>query len=147
MENNFQNLPIDVLIIIYQKLNPIEAKSLSMVNKIFLKLYKYIKTFNNYLPIKNNFINLKKQITIGNRFLIINNEVLKIINILEFCPPGFNLIFNNGYILQIQENYCNIFNYKKFNKKININQIYLIIKSKFQYKLKPIKFRSYFLGT
>jgi hypothetical protein len=144
MENNFQNLPIDILIIICQKLNPIEAKTLSMVNNKFLNLYKYIKMFNEYLPIKNNLENIKKQITQGYRYLIVNNEVLKIINILEFYPPGFNLILDNGYILQIKYNYCNIFNYKKFNKKININQIYLITNSKFKYKMKPIKFHSYY---
>lgn len=147
MENNLENLPNDILIIIFQKLNPTEAKYLSLTNKNLLLTYKYIKSFNDYLPLQNNLLNFKKKITLGYRYIVINNEILKIINILEFCPPGFNLMLENGYILQIQKNNCNIFNYKKYNKKVEIKEIYLITESKFKYKIKPIIFRSYFLST
>tara|TARA_Y200000002_G_C22592163_1_gene625718 strand:- start:76 stop:516 length:441 start_codon:yes stop_codon:yes gene_type:complete len=141
--NNLNKLPEDILNIIFFKLTPIEAYNLSKVSKIFYKIFHNLKQHNKYIRLDLN--NFKKEITLGNRYLEINNHIYKIINIISYFPPSYNIIFYNGYILNVNENRINLFNYKKFNILICKEDVKLITNSKFKNKINSIKISKYSL--
>jgi|TARA_B110000261_G_C13080229_1_gene355654 hypothetical protein len=136
-------LPHDILYIIFSKLDPIEANNLSNTCKILKDTYNYLEKYNKYINIYNHNI-LKNKIKNGYRYLQINNKNYKIINIIQYYEPYFNIIFTNGNILHISEDKINLFNYKKFNKKIKRKNIKLITESKFNYKIKSINLNKYY---
>ena len=136
----------DILNIIFLKLTPIDAQTLSQTCKSLKIIYDNLYKFNQYIPlINNNKVSniLKNEIQKGYRYIEINNKVFKIINILEYFTTGFNIILINGFIIGITENYIKITGYKNIEKIINIENIKLIKKSKFNYKLKPICISKY----
>jgi len=136
----------DILNIIFLKLTPIEAQTLSQTCKSLKIIYNYLYKFNQYIPLQNNTKAtniLKNEIQKGYRYIEINNKVFKIINILEYFTTGFNIILINGFIIGITQNYIKITEYKNIEKIINIENIKLIKKSKFNYKLKPISISKY----
>jgi hypothetical protein len=138
----------DILNIIFLKLTPIEAQTLSQTCKSLKIIYNNLYKFNQYIPLNNNteVSNiLKNEIQKGYRYIEINNKVFKIINILEYLSFGFNIVLTNGFIIGITENYIKITGYKNIEKTIDIENIKLIKKSKFNYKLKPIRISKYYL--
>lgn len=139
--DNFNNLPNDMLNIIYSKLTPSEAGNLSKVSKKLYLIYQNLKKFNKYINLDLELF--KKEITLGNRYLEINNNIYKIINLISYFPPSYNIILHNGYILNIYDKRINLFNYKKFNKKIHKENIKLIINSKFKNKINSITVSKY----
>ena len=136
-------LPHDILYIIFSKLDPIESKNLANTCRILKESYKYLEKYNKYINIYNHDL-LKEQIQNGYRFIKINNQIYKSINIIQYCQPYFNIIFTNGNILHISDDKINLFNYKKFNKKIKKKNIKLITESKFNHKIKSINVNKYY---
>ena len=146
-QHNILILNEDILNIIFINLTPLEAQNLSQTCKSLKIIYNNLYKFNQYIPLINKtqkeYENiLKKEIQKGFRYMEINNKVFKIINILEYFNSGFNIILTNGFIININ-NYIKIYGYKNIEKTINIDNIKLIKKSKFNYKLKPICISKY----
>ena len=139
--NNITLLPTDLLIIIFSKLNPIEAYNLGITCKNINYIYLHLDKFTKYKNVNINI--LKNEIKLGNRYILINKEIFKIINVISYLKPTYNIIMQNGFILNIGENRINLFNYKKFNKLIFKDEIKLIMDSKFIHKIKPIKCSDY----
>jgi hypothetical protein len=140
----------DILNIIFINLTPIEAQNLSQTCKSLKMIYNNLYKFNQYIPLINKtqkeYENiLKNEIQKGFRYMEINNKVFKIINILEYSNPGFNIVLINGFIININNYYIKIHGYKNIEKTIDIENIKLIKKSKFNYKLKPICISKYYL--
>jgi hypothetical protein len=138
----------DILNIIFLKLTPIEAQTLSQTCKSLKIIYNNLYKFNQYIPLNNNteVSNiLKNEIQKGYRYIEINNKVFKIINILEYLSFGFNIVLTNGFIINVNNYYIRIYGYKNIEKTIDIENIKLIKKSKFNYKLKPIRISKYYL--
>ena len=148
-QHNILILNQDILNIIFINLTPIEGQNLSQTCQSLKIIYNNLYKFNQYIPLINKtqkeYENtLKNEIQKGFRYMEINNKVLKIINILEYFNSGFNIILTNGFIININ-NYIKIYGYKNIEKTINIDNIKLIKKSKFNYKLKPICISKYYL--
>ena len=146
-QHNILILNEDILNIIFINLTLIEARNLSQTCKSLKMIYNNLYKFNQYIPLINKtqkeYENiLKNEIQKGFRYMEINNKVFKIINILEYFNSGFNIILTNGFIININ-NYIKIYGYKNIEKTINIDNIKLIKKSKFNYKLKPICISKY----
>ena len=146
-QHNILILNGDILNIIFINLTPIEAKNLSQTCKSLKMIYNNLYKYNQYIPLINKtqkeYKNtLKNEIQKGFRYMEINNKVFKIINILEYFNSGFNIILTNGFIININ-NYIKIYGYKNIEKTINIDNIKLIKKSKFNYKLKNIGISKY----
>ena len=148
-QHNILILNEDILNIIFINLTPLEAQNLSQTCKSLKMIYNNLYKYNQYIPLINKtqkeYENtLKNKIQKGFRYMEINNKVFKIINILEYFNSGFNIILTNGFIININ-NYIKIYGYKNIEKTINIDNIKLIKKSKFNYKLKPICISKYYL--
>jgi len=146
-QHNILILNEDILNIIFINLTLIEAQNLSQTCKSLKMIYNNLYKYNQYIPLINktqkNYKNiLKNEIQKGFRYMEINNKVFKIINILEYFNSEFNIILTNGFIININ-NYIKIYGYKNIEKTINIDNIKLIKKSKFNYKLKPICISKY----
>tara|TARA_B110001469_G_scaffold126654_1_gene144909 strand:- start:1818 stop:2273 length:456 start_codon:yes stop_codon:yes gene_type:complete len=138
----------DILNIIFINLTPLEAQNLSQTCKSLKMIYNNLYKYNQYIPLINKtqkeYENtLKNKIQKGFRYMEINNKVFKIINILEYFNSGFNIILTNGFIININNYYIKIYGYKNIEKIIDIDNIKLIQKSKFNYKLKPICISKY----
>ena len=136
----------DILNIIFINLTHIEAQNLSQTCQSLKMIYNNLYKFNQYIPLINNIEVsniLKNEIQKGFRYMEINNKVFKIINILEYFNSGFNIILTNGFIININNYYIKIYGYKNIEKPIDIDNIKLIKKSKFNYKLKPICISKY----
>ena len=102
-------LPYDIIIKIFLNLNIIEAKNLSCCNNYFKYIYEDLKKKNQYLPLDE--INLFKNcINKGFRFIKINNNYYKIINVIEYFNDSHTIMFKNGFMLNIYENHSLLFN-------------------------------------
>ena len=108
--NNITLLPTDLLIIIFSKLTPIEAYNLGITCKNINSIYLHLDKFTKYKNININI--LKSEIKLGNRYILIDKEIFKIINMISYLKPNYNIILQNGFILNIGENRINLFNYK-----------------------------------
>ena len=139
--NNLSLLPIDILIIIFSKLTPIEAYNFGWTCKQIKLIYNHLDRHTKYKSI--NFELLKNEIKLGNRYLKINQEIHKIINLISYFKTTYNIILKEGLILNVGENRINLFNYKKFNKMILEKDIKLITESKFIQKINPINSSDY----
>ena len=150
-QHNILILNEDILNIIFINLTPIEAQNLSQTCKSLKIIYNNLYKYNQYIPVINKtqkeYENiLKTEIQKGFRYLEINNKVFKIINILKYFNSWIKYrILINGFIININNYYIKIYGYKNIEKTINIENIKLIKKSKFNYKLKPIYISKYYL--
>ena len=131
------NIPEEIIYLFFHNLNPIEAQTFSLVNKKINSIYHNIKKKNKYISIEHKlFI---PSIELGNRFIEINNQCYKIINIISYGLPNFLIILSGGEMVTIG---MNKLLYIEKNKE-EVKNIKLINQSNFIFNLKSIKLRLY----
>ena len=139
----FLQLPEEIIQKIYTYLNYKEAKKLSNVNNKLKSIFDDIDKFTLYEEIKSftDIKNLKSSIENNNRFIEINNNVFKIINISNYITECYSIICREGIIIYINPTQNKIILRGNDSRLLNdkYNSFKIISYSKFIYKCKELK--------
>jgi hypothetical protein len=139
----FLQLPEEIIQKIYTYLNYKEAKKLSYVNTKLKSIFNDIDKFTLYDVIKSfsDIKNLKASIENNNRFIEINNNVFKIINISNYITECYSIICREGIIIYINPTQNKIILRGNDSQLLDdkYNSFKIISYSKFIYKCKELK--------
>lgn len=138
---NLPLLPYDIIIKIFGNLDITEAKNLGDSSKYLKYIFQELTKKNKYKPLNESKI--KNYVNKGLRFLKINDDYYKIINIIQYINDSITIIFKNGDMLNINEDNSLLFNLNKKRIYIQKKNIKIILKSKFKYKINSISWKKY----
>ena len=138
---NLSLLPYDIIIKIFGNLDITEAKNLGDSSKYLKYIFQELTKKNKYKPLNESKI--KNYVNKGLRFLKINDDYYKIINIIQYINDSITIIFKNGDMLNINEDNSLLFNLNKKRIYIQKKNIKIILKSKFKYKINSISWKKY----
>ena len=139
---NLPLLPYDIIIKIFGNLDITEAKNLGDSSKYLKYIFQELTKKNKYKPLNESKI--KNYVNKGlRRFIKINDDYYKIINIIQYINDSITIIFKNGDMLNINEDNSLLFNLNKKRIYIQKKNIKIILKSKFKYKINSISWKKY----
>lgn len=138
---NLSLLPYDIIIKIFGNLDITEAKNLGDSCKHLKYIFQELSKKNKYQLLNES--KLKNYVNKGIRFLKINDDYYKIINIIQFINYSQTIILKNGDMLNINEDNSLLFNLNKKRIYIEKNNIKIILKSKFKYQINSISWKKY----
>nr|QDY51949.1 hypothetical protein 2_21 [Mimiviridae sp. ChoanoV1] len=141
---NLSLLPYDIIIKIFGNLDITEAKNLGNSCKHLNYIFQELSKKNKYQPLNDSKL-IKNYVNKGIRFLKINNDYYKIINIIQYINDSITIIFKNGDMLNINKDNSLLFNLNKKRIYIQKNNIKIILKSKFKYKINSISWKKYIM--
>ena len=139
----FLQLPKEIIQKIYTYLDYKEAKKLSSVNTKLKNIFNEVNKFTLYEEVKSfaDLKNLKSNIENNNRYIEINNNVFKIINISNYISECYCIICKEGIIIYINPSQNKIILRGNSSQLSNckFNSFRIITYSKFIYKCKELK--------
>ena len=138
---NLPLLPYDIIIKIFGNLDITEAKNLGNSNKYIKHIFQELSKKNKYQSLNES--KLKNYVNKGLRFLKINDDYYKIINIIQYNNDSLTIILKNGDMLNINKDKSLLFNLNKKRIYIQKKNIKIILKSKFKYKINSISWKKY----